>query len=34
MSEPQNLVGLAVSSGCDDTGTEMVASISNFYIKL
>ena len=30
--EPQNLVGIAVSSDSDDTGTEVVASISNFYI--
>ena len=32
-SEPQKLVGIAVSSDSDDTGTEVVASLSNFYIE-
>ena len=31
--EPQNLVGIAVSSDSDDIETEVVASVSSFYIQ-
>ena len=33
-SEPQNLVGIAVSSDSDDTETEVIARVSNFYMQL